>query len=115
MKSLDQDFLYSQLIKLGDMMGDGLHLEPDGKWISKEYRKVTKALGLNTPVKRRPRTAEQITEIDTRMAQRVIECECPLCKKASLKQIRSGSMKAKCTICSRGYTLLKRGKGKANG
>ncbi len=32
--------LNNQLIKLGDMMGDGLHHESDGKWISIEYKKV---------------------------------------------------------------------------
>lgn len=34
--------LHRQLVKLGDMMGDGLHLEPDGKWISKEYKQGAK-------------------------------------------------------------------------
>ena len=38
--------LHQQLIRLGDMIGDGLHLEPDGKWIEKEYRSVAIALGL---------------------------------------------------------------------
>ena len=28
----DNDSLYNQMIKLGDMIGDGLHLEPDDKW-----------------------------------------------------------------------------------
>lgn len=31
MKKKDKDFLYRQLINLGDMMGDGLHHEPGGK------------------------------------------------------------------------------------
>jgi len=34
--------LQRQLIKLGDMMGDGLHHE--SPWIAKEYRKVAKRL-----------------------------------------------------------------------
>lgn len=29
-----KDRLHKDLIKLGDMIGEGLHLEPDGKWIS---------------------------------------------------------------------------------
>ena len=37
-------YLYRQLVKLGDMMGDGLHHEPDGKWIEKEYNKICKVL-----------------------------------------------------------------------
>lgn len=31
-------YLYDRLIRLGDLMGDGCHLEPDGKWIEREYR-----------------------------------------------------------------------------
>lgn len=34
-----EDRLYGQLVKLGDMMGDGLHHEPGGKWISRDYKK----------------------------------------------------------------------------
>ena len=40
--ALDQ--LNNQLIKLGDMMGDGLHHESDGKWISTEYKRVFEAI-----------------------------------------------------------------------
>lgn len=40
----DNDHLHRQLIKLGDMMGDGLHYESDGKWIEKEYTKICKIL-----------------------------------------------------------------------
>ena len=34
------------LIQLGDMMGDGLHHEPDGYWIPKEYKRILRALGI---------------------------------------------------------------------
>lgn len=34
----DKAYLYERLIKLGDLMGDGCHLEPDGKWIENEYK-----------------------------------------------------------------------------
>ena len=30
---MDKDLLEDRLVRLGDMMGDGLHLEPGGKWI----------------------------------------------------------------------------------
>jgi ribosomal protein L44E len=39
---MDKDRLHKDLIKLGDMMGDGLHYEDP--WIAKEYRKTAKAL-----------------------------------------------------------------------
>lgn len=34
----DNKKLHEQLIKLGDMMGDGLHHEDGGKWIEREYK-----------------------------------------------------------------------------
>ena len=33
-----REYLYDRLIRLGELMGDGCHLEADGKWIEKEYR-----------------------------------------------------------------------------
>lgn len=92
--------LHSQLVKLGDMMGDGLHLEPDGKWITVEYRRVCRALGYTAP--RRNRT-EIINES---MAKRVKEVNCQLCQ-GELKQSRSGSMRAICQQCGTKWKLLK--------
>ena len=40
----DRDILHQQLVNLGDMMGDGLHLEKDGRWITREYRRISKIL-----------------------------------------------------------------------
>ncbi len=96
-----EDRNYRQLVKLGDMMGDGLHHEPGGKWIEKEYTRVAKALGLIEPKKR----ANNSAEINERMAERVKEVSCPGCQQP-LKQTRSGSMKAKCTGCGSKYSLL---------
>lgn len=44
----DTEYLYDRLIRLGDLMGDGCHLEPDGKWIEKEYRDIVRLLGLSS-------------------------------------------------------------------
>ena len=38
------EHLWRQFEKLGEMIGDGLHLEEDGKWISSEYNKLAKIL-----------------------------------------------------------------------
>lgn len=86
----DKDYLHRQLIKLGDMMGDGLHLEPGGKWISQEYRRVAKALGYNvTPNKR-----SNVEGINRAMkeALKTAKCKCG----GNLKQTRSGSYRARC-------------------
>lgn len=99
-----RDQLHKDLIKLGDMMGDGLHYEPDGKWISKEYRRVAKALGYIKPTKKQNNTVK----INEAMIKRLKEVKCPNCKQ-DLKQTRSGSMKAECTRCGSRYKLLKHG------
>lgn len=95
--------LHDQLIRLGDMMGDGLHHEPDGKWISKEYRRVAKALGYI------PKAKRSTKEIDERMKERVATVPCLKCN-GQLKQTRSGSMRASCVSCGARFQLLKKRK-----
>lgn len=97
---MDKDFLHRQLIKLGDMMGDGLHKEPDGKWISREYAKIAKKLGYAPP---RRNNSEKI---NAAMAERVKQVSCQKCG-GELKQTRKGSMRAKCQTCGGIYILLK--------
>ena len=99
--------LHSQLIKLGDMMGDGLHLEPDGKWISREYKKVLQALGM-APKTTRKNNGE---EIDRKMAEALKGKKCPKCQSDKLKQTRKGSMRAKCEDCE-GILQFKRSRAK---
>lgn len=101
--SKTNDHLHRQLIKLGDMMGDGLHLEPDGKWIATEYRSVARALGLI------PKRENNARFIDEQMTKRVESVACPKCG-GGLRQTRSGSMRAKCTHCGSKLQLLKRKK-----
>ena len=102
MDDATRSHLGNQLIKLGDKMGDGLHLEPDGKWISKEYRKVAKALGY---IKKADRS-ERIKAINSRMIKRVADVKCQACH-GELKQTRSGSKRAKCQTCGWLWQLLK--------
>lgn len=99
----DRSYLFRQLVRLGDMMGDGMHLESDGKWISKEYRRVAKALGYTMPSKKR---ADNSGAINQRMDERVKQVPCGKCG-GTLKQSRSGSMQAKCTSCEAKFQLLK--------
>lgn len=103
MSELINQRLHSQLVKLGDMMGDGLHLEPDGKWISREYRAVAKALGYEMP--KRPRQNHSV-QINESMGERVKSVTCATCS-GELKQIRSGSMRAVCQQCGARFQLLR--------
>lgn len=93
----DKKFLYQQLIKLGDMMGDGFHLEPDGKWIEKEYKRIAKELGL---IPKRKNCNEEINGF----MQKRIACEKCSCG-GELKQTRSGSFIALCKECGQKYKL----------
>jgi len=92
--------LHRDLIKLGDMIGDGLHREPGGQWINKEYRKVLKALGMLPP--RQNNTAR----IDEHMIKRISDVSCGNCN-GQLKQTRSGSKRAYCLGCNTKWQLLK--------
>ena len=96
----DKEFLHRQLIKLGDMMGDGLHYEPDGKWISHEYKKTLKALGIES---KRKNNSKKINEL---MDQRVRDVKCQNCN-GILKQTRSNSKRARCVDCGALFQLLK--------
>lgn len=108
MENDDKQFLFRQLVKLGDMIGDGLHCEPDGKWITKEYRRVAKALGYDiSATKKKPRIGKLTIEINARMSARISEVSCMACS-GELKQVRSGSMRAYCQKCGSKYQLMKK-------
>ena len=101
---MDENMLEDRLVRLGDMMGDGLHLEPEGKWIEKEYKKTLKALGLLEPVKRNS-NSEKINEF---MVKRLKEVRCTC--GSELVQSRSGSFIGKCIKCGKKFILGSRRK-----
>lgn len=88
--------LHADLVKLGDMMGDGLHLETGGRWIEKEYAKVAEALGYTMP------RSSRVPEINKAMAIALEKTKCPACT-GTLKQTRSGSRRVQCTQCQQRY------------
>lgn len=92
-----EDHLHRQLVKLGDMMGDGLHHEPDGKWIEREYKKILKALGY-LPKQTRTSNVAAINEV---VGETLKTNKCPC--GGGLKQTRSGSFKVACVECESRY------------
>lgn len=96
-KAAKEDALH-RVVKLGDMMGDGLHNEPGGEWIEKEYRMAMRQAGI-TPHRQR----NDPSDINEFMARRVDteKCTCG----GSLKQTRSGSFRAKCVECGNLWQL----------
>jgi len=97
----DEDFSYRQLVRLGDMMGDGLHHEPDGKWIEKEYKNTLKTLGIYP---KRKNNSKEINEAMNKSLQNIV---CQKCN-GILTQTKSGSMRAKCQVCGAKFQILKR-------
>lgn len=101
---MDKDLLEDRLVRLGDMMGDGLHLEPGGRWIEREYKKTLKSLGLLELVKRK-NNSNKINEF---MAKRLKEVKCTC--GSELVQSRSGSFIGKCNKCGKKFILGSRRK-----
>lgn len=102
-KDINREFLSNQLIKLGDMMGDGLHHEADGKWISAEYRRISKLLYPEEFKRKREQKTKRINE---RIAELLENRKCDKCG-GELKQSRSGSKVINCTSCPARYKLSK--------
>lgn len=95
---IDNDFLSDQLIRLGDMMGDGLHHESDGKWIVKEYNRIFNLLHPEFKKERRLRKIEFVNNSMAKLLETFV-CGCG----GKLKQSRSGSIVAYCTECNTRY------------
>lgn len=96
-------YLYDRLIRLGDLMGDGCHLEPDGKWIEREYRDTVRLLGLS------PKKSIDTASINEFMDKRLqdVRCECG----GKLLQSRKSSFIANCSVCGKRYRLGVRKRG----
>lgn len=96
--------LQHQLVRLGDMLGDGLGDEPDGAWIGREYRATCKALGIL------PKRRRNVAGTNARVAEALQRMPCPGCG-GMLQQTRSGALRAKCPTCAKTYQLSAQRKG----
>lgn len=87
---------WNQFIKLGDMMGDGMHHEEP--WIAKEYNRLAKILVPEIKEVAQKRRAEKSERVDSQMQKLLLvkKCHCG----GSLKQSRKGSKIAYCSDCS---------------
>ena len=98
MDKQDREFLINQLIKLGDMMGDGLHYEPDGAWISREYRKIFKKLYPEMFPKK------DLSKRNKSVDKWCLSHKCQLCG-GDLKQTKKGSLRVICLKCNQKFQL----------
>lgn len=98
----ENEFEWNQFIKLGDMMGDGLHHEEP--WIAKEYKKLAKILipGLKETEKKRRVNKNESINLQVAEKLKTDKCNCG----CDLKQVRSGSKVVQCVNkeCKKKYT-----------
>lgn len=97
----DDEFLWSQFIRLGEILGDG---DCDA-WVGKEYKRISRQLGL---IKRKPRKNNS-KQIDEFMENRITQVRCNKCN-GELRQSRKGSFVGICINCGAKFTLGKRKK-----
>jgi hypothetical protein len=90
---------WNQFCRLGEMIGDGLHNETDGKWITKEYNRLAKIL--IPPVRNPEQNKTKNANIDNQMSALLKEkkCDCG----GEIKQKRSGAKVAYCIDCNARY------------
>lgn len=98
----ERDRLADRLVKLGDMMGDGLHHEDP--WIEKEYASTLYLL--YPDIKKRRRLAKN-KAIDESMAELIEKVGCKACG-GKLRQGRSGSYIAYCIDCNTRHKATKK-------
>jgi len=103
---------WAQFVRLGDMMGDGLHHEPDGKWITKEYNKLAEYLVpeiKDAKIKRNLLKKQSVNESMVKFLKDK-KCTCG----GRLVQKRSGARTAYCLSCDAKYTVRTRKKSDIN-
>lgn len=97
----NNEFLWNQFCRLGEMIGDGLHHEDP--WISKEYRRIGKIL---IPEAYKDERKEKNRLIDNAVKLRLETDRCNVCK-SEMKQVRSGSYVVKCIECGARFKYKK--------
>lgn len=90
--------LRRQLVTLGAMMGAGLHHEPDGKWIAREYKKVLRLLEPEMFQLDKEARRTKNRSVDAAIVRLLNSFKCTKCGSA-LKQSRSGSLILYCISC----------------
>jgi len=107
-KKTSDDFHWRQFCKLGEMMGDGLHHESDGKWIVREYNQLAKILIPELKEHAKSRRKLKAKNIDEQMQKMLLEKRCSC--EGVLVQSRSGSKVCYCIKCNNRYVAGKKKK-----
>lgn len=98
------DFVWEQFCRLGEMIGDGLHHEPDGKWITRDYNRLAKILvpGIKEALQaKRKLKADHVTKQISELIK-VKKCSCG----GELIQKRKGTKVVYCKDCNSRYKAI---------
>ena len=103
----DNEFEWNQFCRLGEMMGDGLHHEPDGKWISKEYRRLSRILIPEIKEAEQQARKAKAENIQRQMEALMEKKSCTQCG-GKLIQRRKGTTVCYCTVCGTRHKAKKK-------
>lgn len=98
---------WERFARLGEMIGDGLHYEPDGKWITREYRSLMHYLIPETKKADKEQRAARRKQVNDRLKELLKDFKCHNCNQVgTVTQNRSGARRCKC-YCGQNFTLKK--------
>jgi hypothetical protein len=89
----ENELEWSQFIRLGDMIADGLHYEEP--WISKEYKRLSRILIPEIKEQEAENRRQKNKNIDKQLEEKLKTDCCSKCN-SKLKQTRSGSKVVQC-------------------
>lgn len=103
--SKNNQFLWDQFIRLGERIGDGDLDASEAKWVNREYKKLMLILCPDIKESFKLKRKQKATRINEQMLKllEIKKCTCG----GSLRQSRSGSKIAYCTICNTRYKASK--------
>jgi hypothetical protein len=104
MEQRENQDLWNRFIRLGDMIGDGLHYESDGKWIEREYNKLARILIPEIKESDKQRRKDKAIRINKQMDVLLQnkKCSCG----GQLQQKRSGTIVVYFSVCNARYKAV---------
>jgi hypothetical protein len=104
----ENEFEWNQFCRLGEMMGDGLHREPGGSWISRDYARLSKILIPEIKEASKVTRKLKADAVDRNIAKLLENRNCNCGGK--LIQKRKGTKVVYCQICNARYIAHNRKK-----
>jgi ribosomal protein L37AE/L43A len=103
----DNELEWNQFIQLGEMIGDGLHHEPDGKWITRDYKRLAKILIPEIKEAEKERRKARANNRSEQISKLIIDKKCTNCG-GDLVQKRKGTLIVYCDKCNSRFKAVTR-------